>query len=25
VWHYRGGYMADLEDELVMAKPPHDD
>jgi phage terminase large subunit-like protein len=25
VWHFRGGYMADLEDELVMAKPPHDD
>jgi hypothetical protein len=25
VWHYKGGEIADLEDELVMAKPPHDD
>jgi hypothetical protein len=25
VWHYKGGETAALEDELVMAKPPHDD
>jgi hypothetical protein len=25
VYHYKGGECAMLEDELVMAKPPHDD
>lgn len=25
VWHYKGGYMNMLEDELVLSKPPHDD
>lgn len=25
VWHYKGGETPALEDELVMAKPPHDD
>lgn len=25
IWHYRGGYISVLEDELVMNKPPHDD
>lgn len=25
MWHYKGGLTNLLEDELVMAKPPHDD
>lgn len=25
VWHFRGGYTAELEDELVQARPQHDD
>lgn len=25
IWHYRGGYTAELEDELVQARPQHDD
>lgn len=25
VWHYKGGEINLLEEELVMAKPPHDD
>ena len=25
MWHFRGGYIADLEDELIMSRPPHDD
>lgn len=25
VWHYTGGYTPVLEEELVLAKPPHDD
>jgi len=25
VWHYKGGYTPVLEEELVLAKPPHDD
>lgn len=25
VWHYRGGNCQTLEDELIMAHPPHDD
>lgn len=25
MWHYRGGNCQVLEDELVLAKPPHDD
>lgn len=25
MWHYKGGYIADLEEELIMAKPAHDD
>jgi hypothetical protein len=25
VWHYSGGHCTLLEEELVMAKPPHDD
>ena len=25
VWHYRGGYIPVLEEELVLARPPHDD
>lgn len=25
IWHTKGGYMNMLEDELVLAKPPHDD
>jgi hypothetical protein len=25
VWHYRGGYCTFLEEELILAKPPHDD
>lgn len=25
IWHYKGGYCQTLEEELVMAHPPHDD
>tara|TARA_R110002153_G_scaffold1367_2_gene7026 strand:+ start:3165 stop:4712 length:1548 start_codon:yes stop_codon:yes gene_type:complete len=25
VWHYKGGYIPMLEEELVLARPPHDD
>ncbi len=25
IWHYRGGYTPVLEEELVLARPPHDD
>jgi phage terminase large subunit-like protein len=25
MWHYRGGNCQSLEEELVMARPPHDD
>jgi phage terminase large subunit-like protein len=25
VWHYKGGYTDMLEEELVLARPPHDD
>lgn len=25
IWHYRGGYTDVLEEELVLARPPHDD
>ena len=25
VWHYRGGYMSALEEELILARPSHDD
>lgn len=25
VWHYKGGYCQTLEEELIMAHPPHDD
>lgn len=25
VWHFRGGYTPMLEEELVLARPPHDD
>lgn len=25
VWHYRGGYMATYEEQLVLARPSHDD
>jgi phage terminase large subunit-like protein len=25
VWHFKGGYMDVLEEELVLARPPHDD
>lgn len=25
VWHFKGGYTDVLEEELVMARPPHDD
>lgn len=25
VWHFKGGYTPVLEEELVMARPPHDD
>jgi hypothetical protein len=25
IWHFRGGYTAELEDELVQARPQHDD
>lgn len=25
VWHFKGGYIDVLEEELVLARPPHDD
>lgn len=25
VWHYEGGWIPTLEEELVLARPPHDD
>lgn len=25
IWHYKGGYCQTLEEELIMAHPPHDD
>jgi phage terminase large subunit-like protein len=25
VWHYKGGYTEVLEEELILARPPHDD
>ncbi len=25
VWHFKGGHIAVLEEELVLARPPHDD
>lgn len=25
IWHFKGGYTSVLEEELVLAKPPHDD
>lgn len=25
MWHYKGGHMDTLEEELVLARPPHDD
>lgn len=25
IWHYQGGYTEILEEELIMARPPHDD
>jgi phage terminase large subunit-like protein len=25
IWHYRGGYTPVLEDEIILARPPHDD
>lgn len=25
MWHFKGGYITMLEEELVMQKPPHDD
>lgn len=25
IWHYRGGYTPMLEEELILARPPHDD
>lgn len=25
IWHYKGGYVEVLEEELVLARPPHDD
>lgn len=25
IWHFKGGYTPMLEEELVLAKPPHDD
>jgi hypothetical protein len=25
VWHYKGGYIPMLEEELLLARPPHDD
>jgi hypothetical protein len=25
IWHYKGGYTEVLEEELILARPPHDD
>lgn len=25
IWHYKGGMIADLEEELILQRPPHDD
>ena len=25
VFHFRGGYISMLEEELILARPPHDD
>lgn len=25
IWHYRGGYIPVLEEEMLLARPPHDD
>lgn len=25
IWHFKGGYIPMLEEELVLARPPHDD
>ncbi len=25
VWHYKGGLISDLEEELILQRPPHDD
>jgi len=25
IWHYRGGYTSVLEEEVLLARPPHDD
>ncbi len=25
IWHYKGGHTAMLEDEILLARPPHDD
>ena len=25
MWHYRGGFIPVLEEELILSKPPHDD
>lgn len=25
IWHYKGGYIDILEEELILTKPPHDD
>lgn len=25
IWHFKGGYTEVLEDELILARPPHDD
>lgn len=25
MWHYKGGYTSMLEEELILARPPHDD
>ena len=25
VWHYKGGFIPMLEEELILARPPHDD
>ena len=25
VWHFKGGYIDILEEELILARPPHDD
>ena len=25
VWHFEGGWTTVLEDELILARPPHDD